>query len=147
MIKLCNHLRYFEIVRALVSVSSKEHNECVRTRARAWIGSLALLAASSVAATAFADLLSALTAMACCAKTNYQCAGLSRPDDCCQRMGHAAGPTVGTLSSASPLVVPAAVIIPGFIVAPASLFGPPSTGPAFKRPHDPPHLHPFSLLI
>ena len=119
----------------------------MRTCARTLIGSLTLFVASSVAATAFADLHSALTAMACCAKTNYQCAGLSRPDDCCQRMGHAAGPTVGTLSSASPLVVPAAVIIPGFIVAPASLFGPPSTGPAFKRPHDPPHLHPFSLLI
>ena len=119
----------------------------MRTRARALIGSLALFVASSLAATAFADLQSALTAMACCAKTNYQCAGLSRPDDCCQRMGHAAGPTVGTLSSASPLVVPSAVTIPAFIVAPASRFGTPSPGPAFKRPHDPPHLHPFSLLI
>jgi hypothetical protein len=119
----------------------------VRPSARTLIGSLALFVASSVAATAFADLHSALTAMACCAKTNYQCAGLSGPDDCCQRMGHAAGPTVGTLSSASPLVVPSAVLIPGFIVAPASLFGSPSPGPAFKRPHDPPHLHSFSLLI
>jgi hypothetical protein len=108
---------------------------------------LALFVASSVAASAFADLQSALTAMACCAKTNYQCAGLSGPDDCCQRMGHAAGPTVGTLSSDSPLVVPAAVIIPDFINAPASLSGAPTPGPAFTRPHDPPHLHPFSLLI
>ena len=119
----------------------------MRIRARVLIGSVVLFVVSSMAATAFADLHSALTAMACCAKTNYQCAGLSRPDDCCQRMGHAAGPTVGTLSSASPLVVPAAVIIPGFIVAPALPSGSPSQGPAFKRPHDPPHLHPFSLLI
>jgi hypothetical protein len=108
---------------------------------------LALFVASSVAATAFADLQSALTAMACCAKTNYQCAGLSRADDCCQRMGHTAGPTVGTLSSASPLLAPAAAIISAFIVELPSAPAPLIPGPAFKRPHDPPHLHPFSLLI
>jgi len=106
-----------------------------------------LFVASAVAATAFADLQSALTAMACCARTNYQCAGLSRSDDCCQRMGHTAAPTVGTLASASPLSVPLAVIVPGFTVAPTSASAPLNAGPAFKRPHDPPHLHPFSLLI
>jgi hypothetical protein len=107
-----------------------------------------LFVACSMAATAFADLESALTAMACCAKTNYQCAGLGGPDDCCQRMGHTAGRiTAVTLSSANPLLVPAAVIIPTFIVEPTSAPAPLNPGPAFKRPHDPPHLHPYSLLI
>jgi len=119
----------------------------VRIRARALIGSLALLVASSVAVTAFADLESALTAMACCAKTNYQCAGLSRSDDCCQRMSHTSGPTAGTISSVSPMFVPAAAITPAFIVASTSAPAPLNPGPAFKRPHDPPHLHPYSLLI
>jgi len=128
--------------------SSNAHNEDVRARARASIGSLVLFVASSVAANAFADLQSAATAMACCAKTNYQCAGLSGPDDCCQRMGHTAGgATSSTLSSADPLVAPAAVVVPSFIVALTSAPAPPAPGPAFKRPHDPPHLHPYSLLI
>jgi hypothetical protein len=112
------------------------------------IAVVVLFVASSVAANAFAELQSAATAMACCANTNYECAGMSGPDDCCQRMRHTAGRTVAaTFSSARLLVIPSAIVVDSFVVqhTPASALQ--SAGPAFKRPHDPPHLHPYSLLI
>jgi hypothetical protein len=74
-----------------------------------------------IAATASSDLLASrfsLGAMACCAKTHHQCAGMRTADDCCQGMGHGIGATTLTLPAAR-----------------AS-----DPGPA-------PHLHPFSLLI
>lgn len=101
-----------------------------------------------VTANGFADLQAAATAMACCAKTDYKCAGLNAPDDCCQRMGHTAGgATAGTLSSAGPSLAPAVAIVLPFIVDLTSAYAHLDSAPAFKRPHDPPHLHPYSLLI
>jgi hypothetical protein len=120
----------------------------VRTRGRAFIGALALFVASSVAANAFADLHAAATAMACCAKTNYDCAGMRAPDDCCEQMGHIVARTpAGTLSSATPLAVPAAIVLPAFVAAPSPASEPLTAESAFKRSHDPPHLHPYRLLI
>ena len=76
------------------------------------------------------------------------------PDDCCNQMGHTSGPSpVGTIlslptvhSASQPFVATAVTIAPSFIatVRPALA---PVAHDAFKRPHDPPHLHPFSLLI
>jgi hypothetical protein len=106
------------------------------------------LLAGSLAANRLADLRSSATAMACCLKANNQCAGLSAPDDCCKRMGHTASATVaGTLPTAQPVGVPAIAIAP--LSTFDASFGPASTNSdfAFKRPHDPPHLHPYSLLI
>ena len=124
---------------------SAGHNESVRTLGRIFVAALALL----VAASAFADLRSAATVMACCAKTNYQCAGLSGPDDCCQGMGHVVHrATPGRLDTPDPVVSAAASLVSPFIVERVEVPGllRPSDM-AFTRPHDPPHLHSFSLLI
>jgi hypothetical protein len=126
---------------------AKEHNRHVRIRARALFGAMVLVLASAVAADALADLRSSATAMACCAKTNNQCAGLRAPDDCCKHMGHTSGPSaVGTLASSHPFVATAVTNIVSFIAAVRPVSASMPHG-AFKRPHDPPHLHPFSLLI
>jgi hypothetical protein len=110
---------------------------------------VALLLALALPASGLEALRSSLNAMACCTKTHNQCAGVRTPDDCCRGMGHtiAPSPSVAPNSRADvslalvpvlPTVVPAAWIAPsaGRIVE-----------PAFKRPHDPPHLHPVPLLI
>ena len=134
--------------RRLAWVSRKARNHRVQPRARLWLGALALLVAASVGANAFADLGAAAAAMACCAKTDYACAGMRAPDDCCEQMGHVvARTTTGTLSNTAPLAVPAAVVPPVFIVEPTPASEPLNPEAAFKRPHDPPHLHRYSLLI
>jgi hypothetical protein len=119
----------------------------VRIRVRGLCVCLVFLLASSIATNAFADLHSSATAMACCKKTHGQCAGLNTPDNCCKRMGHI-GPGVSPSTlSAPPLVLPAignVTLLPANV---SSASGSPTSGFGFKRPHDPPHLHPFSLLI
>jgi hypothetical protein len=107
-----------------------------------------LCVVTSVAASSLADLRSSATANACCVKANYQCAGLSEPDDCCKRMGHtAAAGVAGTLSAAQPLVLPATIVATFLPIDVRAARDSSRPDCAFKRPHDPPHLHPFSLLI
>jgi hypothetical protein len=107
-----------------------------------------LLIVTAVVASSLADLRSSTAAMACCAKTHNQCAGLRAPDDCCKGMGHATAASVaGTLSAAQPHVLPATGLVAWLPanLSPSRASSTPDL--AFKRPHDPPHLHPFSLLI
>jgi hypothetical protein len=116
-----------------------------RTHLRVIVKTVVVVA--SIAVSSFADLKAAATAMDCCLKTNYACAGLSAPDDCCQQMGHtreatAAG-TLVTVPAVGPALQPSALeVVPDVKVS----FRNPVDG-AFTRPHDPPHLHTFSLLI
>jgi hypothetical protein len=106
------------------------------------------LIVASLATGSLADLRSSTAARACCAKTHNQCAGLSTPDDCCKRMGHTtAGSLAGTLSAAQPLVVAATGVVAWLPATLTTVQGSSNVGFAFKRPHDPPHLHSFSLLI
>jgi hypothetical protein len=120
----------------------------VRIRVRALCGALVFLLASSIAANAFADLRSSATAMACCAKTHGHCAGLNTPDNCCKRMGHIGpGISAATVSAAPQLVLPAINTVSLLSANLWSASASPSSRFGFKRPHDPPHLHPFSLLI
>jgi hypothetical protein len=108
-----------------------------------------LLVVVSIAASPLADLRAPAAAMACCAKMHDTCAGVRGPDDCCRHMGHTTpGATPGTVSNPSPLLAPASAVLRPFSAQPAA------TRPrlldsvlAFTRPHDPPHLHPYSLLI
>ena len=102
---------------------------------------------ASVAVSSFADLRAAATAMDCCLKTDYACAGLSAPDDCCKRMGHTGEASApGTLVTA-PSVGPAVQAISPEVVPGLDLSSRDPFDAVFKRPHDPPHLHTFSLLI
>ena len=96
-----------------------------------------------------ADVASArasITAMACCAKTKGDCAGVKTPDDCCRGMGHVdAGPTSNTPQRQPTLNAPSlhAVLSPISDATGST----PVISVAFKRPHDPPYLHTFDLLI
>ena len=108
----------------------------------------ATLFAVASGATTLAELRDSAQAMACCAKTDYACARMQAPDDCCRNMGHAAAHQVPATSerhapSAVPIALPINVAAE---VAASSRTTPPSTS-AFTRPHDPPHLHSFALLI
>src|SRR5690348_3906950 len=109
-------------------------------RCRAW----SLLLSLALSVSGLDALRSSMSAMACCAKTHNECAGLRAPDDCCRSMGHALAPSPSVAPSprddASLVVVaiaPAAE--PNAVIAPLE---PPLVEPAVKRPHDPPHLHP-----
>lgn len=132
----------------LAPVAYEAHNRDVRIRVRASCVAMVFLLASSIAANAFADLRSSATAMACCKKTHGHCAGLNTPDNCCKRMGHTgAGAVAGIRSDAPPRVLPAIATVTLLPANVSSVFDLPSPDFGFKRPHDPPHLHPFSLLI
>jgi hypothetical protein len=97
------------------------------------------------------DLVAAhfsMGAMACCAKTHNECAKFRTADDCCRSMGRGVSATTSMLPDGRAdhggvtLAILPIVDIPA-AVAPAAT----SPTPAFKRPHDPPHLHPVPLLI
>lgn len=97
------------------------------------------------------DLVAAhfsMHAMACCAKAHHECAKFRTADDCCKSMGDGVGATTSILPdgranhSGVTLAILPIVDIPDAVSAAAT-----SPRPAFKRPHDPPHLHPVPLLI
>ncbi len=115
-----------------------------RGRRRAAIA--AGLLAVAIAAAGTLDLRSASHAMACCAKTHGQCAGVKSADDCCARMTHAAPVVSAVLTGAYPVV---ALALPARVVLPSSSIDRAGASPSseFKRPHDPPHLHAPALLI
>lgn len=101
--------------------------------------------------TGFSDVLAlqfSLSAMACCAKAHHQCAGLRTPDDCCQSMGQGVGASVTTPPAARVCDTgPALAILPGVTPPTATAARAIVPSATFKRPHDPPHLHPVALLI
>jgi len=95
------------------------------------------------------ELRDGADAMACCAKTDYTCAGMRAPDDCCRNMGHASAHQVpGTVSNQHPMPAPTAISVNIGVDMLASIARmAPVVAPAFTRPHDPPHLHSFAILI
>jgi len=106
----------------------------------------ALLAVGS-ASIDLAELRDGAAAMACCAKTDYSCAGMQAPDDCCRSMGHAAAHQApSTIDKHQPLPTVTVILFelgPQIFASTARV----AQVTAFARPHDPPHLHPFALLI
>jgi hypothetical protein len=112
----------------------------------------ALLVPSAVVAD---DLIRAVLsgrAMTCCASMEGDCAGVRTPDSCCQTRKQAAGPGLTTTApSVRDNVLPCiAVDLPPIVFSSIDDQTPrvDSGGrDLFKRPHDPPHLHVFHLLI
>jgi len=108
-----------------------------------------LLLLPIVAASGLMSVVEAALATSCCAATDYTCAGLRAPDDCCKKMGHTAGAaTAATIERAAH----AALLQPVILVAPPLHAPMPASfemisAPAGPRLHDPPHLHTFALLI
>jgi hypothetical protein len=91
-----------------------------------------------------------MLAMACCAKTHGECAGVKRPDDCCRGMGHVSADPAKTTPPSGPSLETSclrAVLAQPAVADSAIRACPVFDVVAFKRPHDPPHLHAFALLI
>jgi hypothetical protein len=103
-------------------------------------------------ATSSSDVIAlhfSMNAMACCAKAQNACARLKTPDDCCRSMGHgfSGSPSTmpdGRVFSFGPMLAVVPALDTAIIVPHLPLGAETST---FKRPHDPPHLHPVALLI
>jgi hypothetical protein len=133
----------------LACTANRMHNLTVRRRGGTiLVLTRVLFVIAAVAASTLADLRASSAAMACCAQMDYSCTGMSAPDDCCQRMTHTpARAAAGTLSSAIQPGPPAAVVVPSFVadLNPGANF--PLLAELLPRPHDPPHLHSYSLLI
>src|SRR5262245_30952379 len=102
---------------------------------------LALVACTDVLAARYA-----MGAMACCAKAKHSCARFKSADDCCCGMGHGVGASVSVVPGATSFD-PALAILPAAIPSIARPVATTATPASFKRPHDPPHLHPVPLLI
>jgi hypothetical protein len=88
----------------------------------------------------------------CCASTNGDCAQLNTPDDCCQTQQQAASHGYTSLAPNTRLQFVAGMDVTAPVEHARNLVQPPhvvelSPLDAFKRPHDPPHLHSFPLLI
>jgi hypothetical protein len=133
----------------LDSAALNAHNGCVHGRIKRLVVASALLFVSaSIVAGPLADFRGSAEAMSCCAKTDYNCAGISGPDDCCRHMGHTAhGLPAGTVSDTRSLQSSVATVSPTFFDVALSTLRSVDTVSAFKRPHDPPHLHTHILLI
>jgi hypothetical protein len=127
------------------SIEGAQSNRVVHSRLRS---AAAFLLAISVAAIAIGDLESWSQAMACCAMADYECATLDGPDACCQTMGHTAA-SVTAAPPANPVALPALMlaVVPAIAVPPLEGFAWFLPSVTFKRPHDPPHLHPVPLLV
>ena len=136
---------------ALDEAHAPDNNEFVRQIVSAFVVLLLVLA---VSAAAWADCVggqpNAHARMACCAMMHHQC-GRGNADDCCNKMKET-GPSsnVATAAVAKVKIVPVVVDAPAVLPSALSTLTSSSAAAsvtAFIRPHDPPHLHPFPLLI
>src|SRR5690349_14542300 len=106
----------------------------------------------AVAAVGWADCGSEWDAdaqMNCCAMMHHQC-GKGNADDCCNKM-RGASPSSNVATAAVVKVSVPAVFVALDVRSAAAVAPPPTNGASWDvtiiRPHDPPHLHPFPLLI
>lgn len=124
------------------------YNRFVGSRLVSVHNALVVLLALAAGSSDLVALRFSARARACCAKTHNKCAGLKTPDDCCRSMGHGFGTSVSTAPAARASDVGLTLAVLSSPASPAAVTSvwllP---GPTFKRPHDPPHLHPIALLI
>lgn len=108
----------------------------------------------AVATAAWADCTGERTnahaQMACCASGHHQCTKTRSADDCCKQMRDTDTSAL-LATTAVPLVkVPVVHGVITVLSVPSANVIVTVTMPAahdFKRPHDPPHLHRFALLV
>jgi len=110
----------------------------------------ALLVPSAAVADDLIRFSLAAGAAACCAKVK-DCASLQAPDTCCQTREQAPGQGFDSSLPGGRIApsLPALATLSHWV---ADAFQWPRAAestvtPSFKRPHDPPHLHPVNLLI
>jgi hypothetical protein len=92
------------------------------------------------------ELRASAAAMACCKKTHFRCAGVKTADDCCRTIQKSAHHDSATSrqtidSTAQPVALFGGVPVFHQTIRTITRVDP------FSRPHDPPHLHSFNLLI
>jgi hypothetical protein len=111
--------------------------------------SVVLLLAVALAGTGLDGFRASMKAMACCARSHGACAGVDSPDDCCRRMGHTSSSTPSAVQTTRDEVAPPALVAIMPAASALTFLSPrhSTPEPLFKRPHDPPHLHPIPLLI
>ena len=132
-------------------VVRKDNRVVTRVRAVALV--CAFLLPAAVVCDGLIRFALSVEAYRCCASTGGECAKLSTPDECCKTQEQAASQGFTSVAPdtrvrfASDLS--SALPVTAFQVARVEMFE--RTGPSatdrFTRPHDPPHLHPFPLLI
>lgn len=84
--------------------------------------------------------------MACCKARHHVCHKQGSAGGCCKKVGAASPSPVATATHFVAIAAPRAV--PAIYVQDLTpSVGSPLAAPSIKRPHDPPHLHPFALLI
>lgn len=84
--------------------------------------------------------------MACCKAGHHACHKQERAADCCKTMAAASPMPVATAVDHIAIPAPLAVAV-DVVDEPPSTIGVGFVSDSFKRPHDPPHLHAFALLI
>ena len=130
----------------MTSPASGPRLDVVRPLLKTIAAIVALVSVSS--ANELADVHAGAKAMSCCAKAHRSCAGLRTPDQCCKHM-HPAPAHETFATAAGTRAVPAAVMATLPSTSQRVSFQPSILVRLIhsKRPHDPPHLHTFSLLI
>ena len=109
----------------------------------------ALAIPSSGIAAELAFLADSSRAMACCVAAKGQCRGWKTPHECCgTRDSTAVSIAPAPIGASRDLAVPSAACLQ--VESPVAALPLPvlhDGSLTFKRPHDPPHLHTFNLLI
>jgi hypothetical protein len=113
---------------------------------------VAFMLTLAVGAAAWADCVDEQTAqvqMKCCAAMHHQC-GRGNADDCCNKMKDASPSSNVATPAIARVTVRSMFLAVGVLPADASAPCPTNAGSmdvTIVRPHDPPHLHTFPLLI
>ena len=143
------HLEFFDLPGVASELMGRRilpvynHGWPVTTLRSALLLGMTIVAGSADCVAAYA----AMNAMDCCVQSR-DCAGMRTPEDCCRHMGHGVGASVSTAPTGIHVSFALAPAIVPVIAAPAdSGSWSTTTDRSFKRPHDPPHLHPVALLI
>jgi hypothetical protein len=92
------------------------------------------------------ELRASAAAMACCKKTHFRCAGVKTADDCCRTIQKAAHHDAATSRRIIDGTAQPAALLCSAPVLHQTIRTIAHVDP-FSRPHDPPHLHTFNLLI
>lgn len=108
---------------------------------------LALVAFSAASAAVCGATVSAREEMACCKAGHKTCGRMTSASDCCKSRQNASARTAPARLADTPLALPAVVPVMAAFAVRADRFLSASSAISLKRPHDPPHLHTFSLLI
>jgi hypothetical protein len=118
-----------------------------RVLAVALISFLAMAVATAAWADCVGEQPNAHARMKCCATAHHTC-GKGNADDCCNKMNDAGPSSAVSTSAAQPVHVPVVfAVLHSLATTYVTLRSAARVVATLIRPHDPPHLHTFPLLI